>query len=180
MVVHEDFDALAHLVALLTGSDEVDVVGEAGNGTDPVALARRSRPDVVLLDPKAARAHTATLSRTARVFVLTAPENQRTIDMAVRAGAIGHLDPGALMVWQLVRSVRDAWQARGKLSAREAEVMDLIATGRSNGEIARHLFLSEKTVKNHVNRIYAKLSVSSRATAIATWRGVISVVPAKD
>jgi DNA-binding NarL/FixJ family response regulator len=50
--------------------------------------------------------------------------------------------------------------------------MDLIAGGRSNGEIARELFLSEKTVKNHVNRIYSKLGVSSRATAIALWRGL--------
>ncbi|GAB3905373.1 helix-turn-helix domain-containing protein [Microbispora bryophytorum] len=57
------------------------------------------------------------------------------------------------------------------LSKREAEVMELIATGHSNGEIARLLFLSEKTVKNHVNRIYAKLGVDSRMTAICRWRG---------
>jgi DNA-binding CsgD family transcriptional regulator len=55
------------------------------------------------------------------------------------------------------------------LSKRETEVMDLIATGRSNGEIAQRLFLSEKTVKNHVNRIYAKLGVDSRVTAIGLW-----------
>jgi DNA-binding NarL/FixJ family response regulator len=55
------------------------------------------------------------------------------------------------------------------LSKREAEVMDLIATGQSNGQIAQHLFLSEKTVKNHVNRIYAKLGVDSRVTAIGLW-----------
>ncbi|MQA85136.1 MAG: response regulator [Streptosporangiales bacterium] len=60
------------------------------------------------------------------------------------------------------------------LSVREAEVMDLIARGRSNGEIARELFLSEKTVKNHVNRIYAKLSVESRGAAIARWLGTAS------
>lgn len=57
------------------------------------------------------------------------------------------------------------------LSKREAEVMELIATGHSNGEIARLLFLSEKTVKNHVNRIYAKLGVDCRMTAICRWRG---------
>lgn len=55
------------------------------------------------------------------------------------------------------------------LSKRETEVMDLIATGQSNGQIARRLFLSEKTVKNHVNRIYAKLGVDSRVTAIGLW-----------
>ncbi|WP_326824819.1 helix-turn-helix domain-containing protein [Streptosporangium sp. NBC_01756] len=56
------------------------------------------------------------------------------------------------------------------LSRREAEVMELIATGRSNGQIAQHLFLSEKTVKNHVNRIYAKLGVDSRVDAIGLWQ----------
>ncbi len=57
------------------------------------------------------------------------------------------------------------------LSAREAEVMNLIVQGHSNGEIAGRLFLAEKTVKNHVNRIYAKLGVTSRASAIARWLG---------
>ncbi|WP_262402689.1 helix-turn-helix domain-containing protein [Actinomadura sp. CNU-125] len=88
--------------------------------------------------------------------------------------------PGAFTPHDLIRGVRDASRVSLGLSAREAEVMDLIATGRSNGEIARQLFLSEKTIKNHVNRIYAKLGVSSRATAIALWRGMMSVMPAKD
>jgi DNA-binding NarL/FixJ family response regulator len=57
------------------------------------------------------------------------------------------------------------------LSKRETEVMELIATGHSNGEIAQRLFLSEKTVKNHVNRIYAKLGAESRMAAIGLWRG---------
>ena len=58
-----------------------------------------------------------------------------------------------------------------RLSAREAEVMDLISQGRSNREIAAALFVSEKTVKNHVNRIFAKLLVANRAAAIALWLG---------
>lgn len=57
------------------------------------------------------------------------------------------------------------------LSAREAEVMELIVRGCSNSEIAGRLFLAEKTVKNHVNRIYAKLGVTSRSAAIAQWIG---------
>jgi len=57
------------------------------------------------------------------------------------------------------------------LSAREIEVMSLIAGGHTNGEIAARLFLAEKTVKNHVNRIYAKLGVGSRPAAISQWRG---------
>ena len=55
------------------------------------------------------------------------------------------------------------------LSSREAEIMSLIAEGHSNGEIAAQLVLAEKTVKNHVNRIYAKLGDDSRAAAIACW-----------
>ena len=55
------------------------------------------------------------------------------------------------------------------LSVREAEIMSLIADGYSNGEIAARLVLAEKTVKNHVNRIYAKLGAESRAVAIVRW-----------
>lgn len=55
------------------------------------------------------------------------------------------------------------------LSAREAEVMGLIAEGQTNGEIATALFLAEKTVKNHVRRIYAKLGVGARPAAIELW-----------
>jgi DNA-binding NarL/FixJ family response regulator len=55
------------------------------------------------------------------------------------------------------------------LSTREIEVMSLIAVGHTNGEIAAHLFLAEKTVKNHVRRIYSKLGVHTRPAAIAHW-----------
>ena len=57
------------------------------------------------------------------------------------------------------------------LSSREAEIMTLIAEGHSNGEIAHALTVAEKTVKNHVNRIYAKLGVGNRGAAIAYWQG---------
>jgi len=55
------------------------------------------------------------------------------------------------------------------LSSREAQIMTLIAAGHSNGQIAERLVLAEKTVKNHVNRIYAKLGVGSRPAAISRW-----------
>ena len=55
------------------------------------------------------------------------------------------------------------------LSARESEIMSLIADGHTNGEIASSLFLAEKTVKNHVRSIYSKLGVGSRSAAIASW-----------
>jgi DNA-binding CsgD family transcriptional regulator len=63
------------------------------------------------------------------------------------------------------------------LSAREAEVMSLIADGRTNGEIAARLFLAEKTVKNHVRRIYSKLGVVNRPAAIAYWRKAAGPAP---
>jgi DNA-binding NarL/FixJ family response regulator len=69
------------------------------------------------------------------------------------------------------RTPPDAPHGGFGLSAREAEVMRLIVRGASNGEIAARLFLAEKTVKNHVNRIYAKLGVTSRGAAIARWIG---------
>ncbi|MEU6747691.1 response regulator transcription factor [Spirillospora sp. NPDC046719] len=69
------------------------------------------------------------------------------------------------------RTPPDAPHGGFGLSAREAEVMRLIVQGASNGEIAARLFLAEKTVKNHVNRIYAKLGVTSRGAAIARWIG---------
>ncbi len=62
------------------------------------------------------------------------------------------------------------------LSLREAEIMTLIAAGHSNGEIAAKLVLAEKTVKNHVNRIYAKLGAQSRAAAISRWDDARSAV----
>ncbi|WP_030171504.1 response regulator transcription factor [Spirillospora albida] len=178
LIVDGDPRVRADAISRLRGSDELEVVAEAAEPGDALDLAEKLRPDIVLLAARAAR-HTAPLSRSCRVFVLAAP-GQDGVEVAMRGGATGHLEPGAFTAGDLIRGVRDASRVSHGLSAREAEVMDLIATGRSNGEIARQLFLSEKTVKNHVNRIYAKLGVGSRATAIALWRGMVSVLPVRD
>ncbi|GAA2075551.1 response regulator [Actinomadura alba] len=94
------------------------------------------------------------------------------------SGAVNPLSPAAAAA--LMEAVKGApLSTRGTtlgrvahgLSPREAEVMDLIAQGRVNRRIAAHLFLTEKTVKNHVNRIFAKLNVDNRAAAIARWLG---------
>ncbi|WP_395107767.1 response regulator transcription factor [Actinomadura sp. SCN-SB] len=177
LVVEENPHARADVIALLENSDELQVIAETSAGHDALPLARRLRPDVILLNASAAP-HTAPLSKSSRVLVLAA--DPASAEPALRQGACGHLVPGAFTVPDLIRALRDASRADLGLSAREAEVMDLIASGRSNGEIARQLYLSEKTVKNHVNRIYSKLGVGSRATAIALWRGMVSVLPAKD
>jgi DNA-binding CsgD family transcriptional regulator len=149
------------LISLLETSDEIQVIQAPG---EPVEAAQRLRPDVVLLG-LASAACAAPLSRTSRVFLLSTEPSA-----ALRAGAEGHLPPASLTPGGLFRAIRDAGRAHLGLSARESEVMDMIASGRSNGEIARELFLSEKTVKNHVNRIYAKLEVSSRVAAITLWQ----------
>ncbi|GAA0372996.1 response regulator transcription factor [Actinoallomurus spadix] len=158
------------LLSVLEDSDELNVVNEPGEPTAPgeaLEAAERLRPDLVILGPEFA-AHAASLSRRARVFVVCSEPNAATA--ALREGASAHLTPDRFTPRELLEIFRDAGRADLDLSAREAEVMDLIAGGRSNGEIARELFLSEKTVKNHVNRIYAKLRVGSRAAAITLWR----------
>jgi DNA-binding NarL/FixJ family response regulator len=155
------------LLTSLTTSEALEVLPAQGT---PVETAERLNPDVVLMDLRdgAATTDVAPLSRTARVFVLC--PSPSAAGAALREGAIGHLTPQALTPDTLLRAVHAANGADLGLSARESEVMDLIASGLSNGEIARELFLSEKTVKNHVNRIYAKLGVSSRGAAIALWQ----------
>jgi DNA-binding NarL/FixJ family response regulator len=177
LVVEENPRARADVVALLDSSAELHVVAETSQGHEALPLAERLRPDIILLNASAAP-HTGPLSKGSRVFVL-APD-PATAEPALRNGACGHLVPGTFTVPDLIRALRDASRTRLGLSAREAEVMDLIASGRSNGEIARQLYLSEKTVKNHVNRIYSKLGVGSRATAIALWRGMVSVLATDD
>jgi DNA-binding CsgD family transcriptional regulator len=69
------------------------------------------------------------------------------------------------------RNERQAMSLPGALSAREAQIMALIADGHTNGQIAASLVVTEKTVKNHVNRIYGKIGAASRADAIAMWTG---------
>lgn len=151
LVVHTDDHIRRAMVACLNaGGGEVAVVGETPS--DPLPLVVQLRPDVVLIDDAA---FAPALRKRCRVLLLG-------IDV----------EP-SFDLFDFVRAVRAATRAGLGLSARESEVMDLIASGRSNGEIARELYLSEKTVKNHVNRIYSKLGVPNRATAISLWRGVI-------
>ncbi|MEW2621648.1 response regulator transcription factor [Streptomyces sp. NPDC048106] len=73
---------------------------------------------------------------------------------------------------QLQPSMGQSTRARFRLSVREAEIMDLIASGMTNQQIAAACFISEKTVKNHINRIFAKLQTATRSQAAAKWLGV--------
>jgi DNA-binding NarL/FixJ family response regulator len=139
------------------------------------------------------------ISKHAPVMMLTYAEDEDRVAGAIRAGASGYLVHGRFEPDELEIAVKDLVAGKkvlspsvvtvvfdalrhgpeskenggpGSLTERELEVMNLLAKGRSNPQIATELFLSEKTVKNHVNHIYAKLGVTSRAEAIASWLGV--------
>ncbi|MFK0281196.1 response regulator [Streptomyces sp. NPDC090499] len=99
----------------------------------------------------------------------------------VRGNATAHTQPelGVLRrdftprhLSRLQSTVGQSSQSRFQLSGREAEIMDLIASGMNNQQIAAVCFISEKTVKNHINRIFAKLHTTTRAQATAKWLGV--------
>ncbi|GAB3670176.1 response regulator transcription factor [Actinocorallia lasiicapitis] len=151
LVVHADEVIRSAMAGRLHGGEEITVVG--ATAADPLPLVVQLHPDVVVLDDPA---FAVTIRKKCRVLIL-GEDVEDDCDL-----------------FEFVRAVRAATKAGLGLSVREAEVMDLIASGRSNGEIARELYLSEKTVKNHVNRIYSKLGVPNRATAISLWRGVLS------
>jgi DNA-binding NarL/FixJ family response regulator len=171
----------------------MEVVGEAGNGVEALARVAASEVDVVLMDlrmPEMGGVEAIKeLRRTApavRVLVLTTFDTDRDVLPAIEAGATGYLlkdTPRA----ELVRAVRAAHrgeavlspavagrlmgQVRGPepevLSARELEVLALVAAGSTNREAAQKLFISEATVKTHLLHIYAKLEVRDRASAVA-------------
>lgn len=204
-LVVDDSAVVRHgLRALLEASPELAVVGEACNGEEALALARRLRPDVVLLDVKMGRppdgvAVARELAGTCRVLMLTFSDEPSTIRDALRAGAVGYLVHGHFDASDLAGSVLAAargtgvfspqvidelrsslsgapslateHRARFGLTDRELEIMDLIAAGLSNTEIAARSYLAVKTVRNHVNHIFAKLHVASRAEAVSLWLG---------
>ncbi|HUA30108.1 MAG TPA: response regulator transcription factor [Streptosporangiaceae bacterium] len=183
------------LEVLLSVQDDIDVVGEAVDGEQAVAMAVRLTPDVILLDLKLPGKDGIEVLRelrdhglATRALVLTSASDQALVTLAVQAGAAGFLykdvDPDALV--RALRSVHDgnmllapeaagsllrsgtaasAVRGIGALTDREREVLAQIADGRSNREIARLLRVSEKTVKTHVSSVLAKLGVADRTQA---------------
>ena len=139
------------------------------------------------------------LAEHARVMMLTYTDEEEQVVAAIRAGASGYLVHGQFGSDELVERIRqlaagetvlspaivgtvfealrrtpgspDETDGPASLTAREREIMNLISQGLTNGQIAEHFVLSEKTVKNHVNRIYGKLGASNRAQATALWLG---------
>jgi DNA-binding NarL/FixJ family response regulator len=139
------------------------------------------------------------LSERARVMMLTYTDEEEQVVAAIRAGASGYLVHGQFDADELVTRIRQLAAGEtvlspavvgtvfealrrtpgapddpfgpASLTAREREIMNLIAQGLTNGQIAGRFVLSEKTVKNHVNRIYSKLGAANRAQATALWLG---------
>ncbi|MGH3499878.1 MAG: LuxR C-terminal-related transcriptional regulator [Nocardioidaceae bacterium] len=188
MVVGEDLPTRSRLIAQLSEVGTT-IVGETEGGAHALELTRRLRPDLILLDARRTPVDgvevAAKLSRAARVLVMAPNGDGEIARSAVRNGA--RLIRGGRSVDELGQVVCEAARqadpdpetagAALGLSVREVEVMGLIARGLSNNEIARTLFLAEKTVKNHINRIYAKLGTDSRRAAITLWHHVLAEQP---
>jgi DNA-binding NarL/FixJ family response regulator len=181
-----------------------EVLGEASNGVEGVGLAVRLDPDVVLMDLRMpggggveAIAELARRGARSKVLVLTTYDTDSDTLPAIEAGATGYLLKDApreelftavraaadgrtvlspAVASRLVSRVRTPAAAGGEpLSGREREVLELVAKGTSNREIARELFISEATVKTHLTHLYGKLGVKERAAAVAVAydRGIL-------
>ncbi|TDD86214.1 response regulator transcription factor [Actinomadura darangshiensis] len=184
-------DGLRGMFAATSG---FEVLAEAADGREAVALAAELRPDVVLMDLRMpggggveAITELARRGLPCKVLVLTTYDTDTDTIPAIEAGATGYLLKDAprddlfdavraaaegrtvlspAIASRLVSRVREP---RGdSLSTRELEVLRLVARGTSNREIATELFISEATVKTHLTHIYAKLDVKDRAAAVAT------------
>jgi DNA-binding NarL/FixJ family response regulator len=186
------------LAAIIGRQPDMRVVAEAQSGREAVALWKQHRPGVTLLDLRmpeldgvGALQEIRTEEPSARVIVLTTYDTDEDIYRGMRAGAKAYLlkDARREDLLDCIRRVHagETFVPAGiaaklaehlgatELTFREAEVLRLMASGKTNKEIGCNLFISETTVKSHVKRIFAKLSVLSRteAVAAASRRGLI-------
>jgi DNA-binding NarL/FixJ family response regulator len=183
------------LRTVLTTDPAIVVVGECATGDEAVHTAARLRPDVVLMDLRLPGMDGVTATRrivaegTGRVLVLTTYDTDGDIVRAVEAGATGYLLKDVSRQ-DLIRAVAAAAKGetvlassvaarlslrKSQLTARETEILWCLAAGWSNPKIARTLFISEATVKTHVLRIFEKLEVRNRTSAVtaAMARGIL-------
>ncbi|RSM76020.1 DNA-binding response regulator [Kibdelosporangium aridum] len=182
------------LRGMLDAEPDLTVVGEAGSGEEAVALAAAHQPDVILMDLRmpgldgaGATEKIMSSNSGSRVIVLTTYETDADILRAVEAGATGYLLKdasraelaGAIraatrgetvlapsVAGRLMRRMRQPVQQ--SLTAREIQVLQLVAKGQTNAEIGASLHISETTVKTHLLRVFNKLGVSDRTAAVTT------------
>ncbi len=189
------------LRGMLEGQPSLEVVGEAADGEEAIKLAEQLSPDVILMDLRMPGMNGVTATALikermpgAHVLVLTTYDSGADILRAIEAGATGYLLKDAPRE-ELFRAVRAAaqdkpvlapevaahlmdrvrWPLEEVLSGREVEVLELVAQGKSNRDIAGELWISEATVKSHLLHIYDKLGVTDRASAVAAAmkRGIL-------
>ena len=184
----------AGLQQLLGGTDDIEVVATADNGARAVEMARKHRPDVVLMDLQMPGMDGVTATRTIMaeqlgvdVLVLTSYSDGERIVAALDAGAVGYLlkDADPEDVLQGIRAVSRgespihpraarlllgarAGSTQVQLTSRESEVLGLVKDGLANKQIARRLEISERTVKAHLTSAFARIGVADRTQA-ALW-----------
>jgi DNA-binding NarL/FixJ family response regulator len=198
LIVEDHHIVRKGFVALLGMVEGMEVVAEGSDGSEALGLYRKHRPDVTLMDLrlpgmggvdaiKALRAEFAN----ARVIVLTTFDGDEDIYRALQAGARGYLLKGMkledltaaiLMVHAGKTCIPEAVAGRlaerlagPALTERETEVLRLIVGGNSNKKIGTKLFISEATVKTHINNLLSKLGVKDRtqAATLALQRGIV-------
>lgn len=182
------------LAGMLAGQPDFEVIGLAADGEAAVKLYTSLQPDVVLMDLQLPRLDGVSAIRAvrdansgAKILVLTTYDSDADIVRAIEAGATGYLlkDTPREELFRAIRAVaagdsvlaptvanrvmsRMRGPAEEKLSAREIEVLELVAKGASNKEISKSMSISVATVKTHLIHIYGKLGVDDRTAAVTT------------
>lgn len=185
------------IASVLTADPGIALVGQANGGAQAVAMFRALQPDVTLMDMQMPDvdgiAATIAIIREfpqARIVMLTTFEGDGFVMSAIKAGAFAYILKSSLRtdLLALVRSVqcgrrnmgmnmpRDgSWAPDDRLTARELDVLMLVAQGQSNKRVGAALSISEETVKTHMKSILPKLGANDRthAVALALRRGVL-------